>query len=59
MEREFECFDCGHKWRVPFGTGRVFTCPKCNSLNIRRTNPGPPKGRKCWRWRWGIKTKQK
>lgn len=48
MMREFRCFNCDHKWEVPFGGGRQITCPKCGSTKIKRTNPGiggPHRGR--------------
>ncbi len=55
--REFRCFSCGHEWTVPYGTGRVLSCPKCGSFRIKRMNPGPPPGRRGWHWRmrWGRK----
>ena len=36
MERHFICYDCKHKWSLPYGTGRPNECPKCKSLNIHR-----------------------
>ncbi len=36
-ERKFKCYDCGHEWQVPHGTGRPNVCPKCGSKNIHRS----------------------
>ncbi len=46
--RKFRCFDCGHEWEEPFGTGRPEACPKCGSPNIHRVDAGRRRGR-CWR----------
>ncbi len=35
--RKFRCYACEHKWEVPYGTGRPDKCPKCNSINIHRS----------------------
>jgi predicted DNA-binding protein (UPF0251 family) len=35
--RKFKCYDCGHEWEEPHGTGRPDKCPKCGSTNIHRT----------------------
>ena len=45
--RRFRCFDCGHEWEVPYGTGRPVECPKCGSKNIHRhpQDRGPGRGR--------------
>jgi predicted DNA-binding protein (UPF0251 family) len=34
--RTFECNGCGHKWEVPFGTGRPTGCPRCESKSFHR-----------------------
>ncbi|AEA46484.1 DUF134 domain-containing protein [Archaeoglobus veneficus] len=34
--RIFRCFNCGHEWGEPFGTGRPENCPECGSANIHR-----------------------
>ncbi|MBN1289156.1 MAG: hypothetical protein JXA49_05915 [Actinobacteria bacterium] len=37
--RKFKCYDCGHEFEVPYGTGgmgRDMNCPECNSANIHR-----------------------
>lgn len=36
VSRHFKCNDCSKQWKLPFGTGRAFTCPKCNSHSIVR-----------------------
>ncbi len=46
--RKFRCFDCGHEWEEPFGTGRPEACPKCGSPNFHRVDAGRRRGR-CWR----------
>lgn len=38
--REFQCYDCGHTWEIPFGEGGQgvdLTCPKCGSKNVHRS----------------------
>ena len=37
-QREFSCSGCGHKWTVPFGTGRPDCCPSCNGTAIGRAD---------------------
>lgn len=34
--RKFECSDCQHSWKIPYGTGRPQDCPSCRSGNIHR-----------------------
>ena len=34
--RVFECRDCGHRFEVPYGTGRPVECPSCQSGNFCR-----------------------
>lgn len=36
MQRKFKCYDCGHEWQLPYGTGRPQTCPECGSQNLHR-----------------------
>jgi predicted DNA-binding protein (UPF0251 family) len=36
MNRKFICFDCGHQWELPYGTGRPQVCPQCGSPNLHR-----------------------
>ena len=38
QQRTFHCFDCGHEWQVPFGTGRPHACPSCQSDRIVRVD---------------------
>ena len=40
QKREFVCLSCGHKWSLPYGTGRPQSCPKCNSPDIVRSDQG-------------------
>ena len=47
--RRFICFNCGHEWEVPFGTGRPDRCPKCGSDKFHRADAGRR------RWRGGRK----
>ena len=35
-QRKFTCYDCGHQWELPYGTGRPQVCPKCGSQNLHR-----------------------
>ncbi|MBU7009195.1 MAG: DUF134 domain-containing protein [Theionarchaea archaeon] len=35
-QRRFRCYDCGHEWEVPYGTGRPQVCPQCGSVNLHR-----------------------
>jgi predicted DNA-binding protein (UPF0251 family) len=35
-QRKFKCYDCGHEWELPYGTGRPATCPQCGSVNLHR-----------------------
>ncbi|MBU6997016.1 MAG: DUF134 domain-containing protein [Theionarchaea archaeon] len=52
-QRKFKCYDCGHEWELPYGTGRPTQCPQCNSVNLHRApedrgyarGPGGPGGR--------------
>ena len=60
QNREFECRECSHRWKEPFGTGKRgidMNCPDCGSGNIHRTDqdghgfgnqpwgrPGPHRG---------------
>lgn len=37
--RRFKCYDCGHEFKVAYGTGRPgakMSCPQCNSRNVHR-----------------------
>jgi predicted DNA-binding protein (UPF0251 family) len=46
--RKFKCYDCGHSWEVPYGTGRPENCPSCKGENLHRTEgigSGPGRGR--------------
>ncbi len=48
-KRQFQCFDCEHRWEVPFGTGRPEACPGCGSTKFCRTDSqrgfgGPHRG---------------
>ncbi|MBU7028380.1 MAG: DUF134 domain-containing protein [Theionarchaea archaeon] len=36
VNRKFKCYDCGHDWELPYGTGRPETCPACGSVNLHR-----------------------
>ncbi len=36
VQRKFSCYDCGHEWELPYGTGRPQVCPKCGSVNLHR-----------------------
>lgn len=36
MQRKFQCYECGHQWELPYGTGRPQTCPQCGSENLHR-----------------------
>ena len=36
VQRKFKCYDCGHEWELPYGTGRPETCPHCHSPNLHR-----------------------
>ncbi len=35
---KFSCYDCGHVFEVPYGSGRPMACPACISLNIHRAS---------------------
>ena len=35
-ERTFECVDCRHQWREPYGTGKPGGCPECKGMSFRR-----------------------
>lgn len=35
--RIFKCYDCGHKWELPYGGGRPSECPECKSTNFHRS----------------------
>ncbi len=35
--RRFKCFDCGHEWSEPYGTGKP-VCPHCESVNTARVD---------------------
>jgi len=39
-ERRFRCAACGHRWSLPFGTGRPDGCPSCASGSFRRVDAG-------------------
>ena len=46
--RKFKCYDCGHEWEVPYGTGGTgiqMKCPKCESTNVHRSDAGGGRGR--------------
>jgi predicted DNA-binding protein (UPF0251 family) len=45
--RKFTCYDCQHKWGLPFGTGRPENCPSCKSANIHRAQEGKGYTRSC------------
>ena len=53
--RKFRCYNCQHSWELPYGTGRLETCPSCKSGNIHRAQEdrgyargdGRGKGRCC------------
>lgn len=45
--RKFTCYDCQHKWGLPFGTGRPENCPSCKSGNIHRAQEGKGYTRSC------------
>lgn len=34
--RTFVCYDCNHRWQVPYGAARPSVCPVCSSRNIHR-----------------------
>lgn len=36
IKRHFKCNDCSKQWKLPFGTGRAFSCPDCKSHSIIR-----------------------
>ena len=36
MHRTFACTSCQNQWKVPFGTGRQQSCPKCGKTKIHR-----------------------
>ena len=36
MQRKFTCYECGHEWELPYGTGRPAVCPMCGSENLHR-----------------------
>jgi predicted DNA-binding protein (UPF0251 family) len=46
-KRKFRCYDCGHEWALPYGTGKPQECPNCKSKNIHRhpEDRGPQRGR--------------
>ena len=46
-QRNFECWECKHKFGVPFGVPRPDKCPSCGSANIHRVaeERGQPGGR--------------
>lgn len=44
--RKFLCYDCQHKWEVPYGTGKVNGCPSCKSTHIHRAQEDCDSGRK-------------
>jgi predicted DNA-binding protein (UPF0251 family) len=48
-QRKFQCSDCKHTWKLPFGTGRPAACPQCQSANIQRA----PEDRGRGRWEVG------
>ena len=50
--RGFQCFDCQHSWKEPFGTGRPAACPACKGQSIKRLReeakrPGQSVRREC------------
>ncbi|HPL64541.1 MAG TPA: DUF134 domain-containing protein [Syntrophales bacterium] len=46
--RKFKCYDGGHEWEEPYGTGRPSQCPVCGSTNIHRAEEdrGPRRHRR-------------
>ena len=46
--RRFKCYECGHTWEIPFGTGGRGidqVCPQCGSKSVHRDLPGGGFGR--------------
>jgi uncharacterized protein len=39
-QRSFRCEACGHRWTLPFGTGRPAGCPSCGGPSFRRVDAG-------------------
>ena len=37
-QRAFQCGNCGHRFHVPFGSGRPNECPACQSSNLHRAD---------------------
>jgi predicted Zn-ribbon and HTH transcriptional regulator len=54
-KRTFVCYECNHRWQVPYGTGRPQACPACSSRNIHRApeERGPWGGGPGWGCRRG------
>ncbi|MCD6403758.1 MAG: DUF134 domain-containing protein [Nanoarchaeota archaeon] len=48
--RRFLCYNCGHKWEVPYGAPRPAKCPKCGSTNIHRAPEDRGYARRGPRW---------
>jgi len=44
--RIFQCFECGHEWGEPYGTGRPAECPRCGSVRICRVDVGRKRRRR-------------
>lgn len=34
--RVFQCYDCQHRWTLPYGAGRPEACPACHGGNFCR-----------------------
>jgi predicted DNA-binding protein (UPF0251 family) len=47
--RNFKCYDCGHEWELPFGTGRPDVCPACGGNNIHRNEQDRGPHRHGWK----------
>ncbi|MBU7045664.1 MAG: DUF134 domain-containing protein [Theionarchaea archaeon] len=45
-KRMFMCYDCGHQWELPYGTGRPQICPECGSVNLHRAPEDRGHGRR-------------
>ena len=45
-KRIFKCYDCGHQWELPYGTGRPENCPECGSVNLHRAPEDRGHGRR-------------
>lgn len=42
--RAFQCSDCGHAWKVPFGGGPQTKCPRCGGIHYHRTDESRGRG---------------